>query len=94
MTSEDMRRLKTTFTDAYAVAMEDYGFAIAVHKHPSVCFSVVRGISDLIEGKQAADRSGSHEIAARNAAAFTFEMLAGLLRGRAHSREVERPFID
>ncbi len=93
--SEDLKRVRVTYTDAHAVAMEDHGFATAVRAHPRVCFAVVRGISDLIENKQVADRSGSHEIAARNAAAFAFEMLAGFLRGRASSRgEEERPFID
>ena len=92
--SEDLRRVRTTYTDAYAVAMEDFGFATAVRAHPTVCFAVVRGISDLIENKQEADKSGSHEVAARNAAAFAIEMLAGLLRDRASSREEEGPFID
>jgi nucleoside phosphorylase len=92
--SEDLKRVRTTYTDAHAVAMEDHGFATAVRAHPSVCFAVVRGISDLIENKQEADRTGSHDIAARNAAAFAFEMLAGLLRGRASAQEEDRPFID
>jgi nucleoside phosphorylase len=92
--SEDLKRVRATYTDAYAVAMEDHGFATAIRGHPSVCFAVVRGISDLIENKKEADRTGSHEIAARNAAAFAFEMLAGLLRGRANSVLEERPFID
>ena len=92
--SEDMTRLKKTFTDAYAVAMEDHGFATAVGTHPAVCFSVVRGISDLIENKQAADSSGSHEIAANNAAAFSVELLAGLLRGRQQSWTNVPDFLD
>jgi hypothetical protein len=65
-----------------------------VRGHPAVCFAVVRGISDLTENKQEADLTGSHAIAARNAAAFAFEMLAGRLRGRASSRDEERPLID
>ncbi len=85
-TAEDLRRLRTTYTDAHAVAMEEHGFSVAVRTHPQVCFGVVRGISDLIENKSQADKSGSHEIAARNAAAFAFEMLAGLLRGREKSQ--------
>lgn len=92
--SEDLKRVRAIYTDAHAVAMEDHGFATAVRAHQSVCFAVVRGISDLIENKHEADRSGSHELAARNAAAFAFEMLAGLLRGRAITREEERTFID
>ena len=78
-----MKRVRATYIDAHAVAMEDIGFATAVRVHPSVCFAVVRGISDLIENKHEADKSGSHEVAAKNAAAFAFEMLAGLLRGRS-----------
>jgi nucleoside phosphorylase len=62
--------------------MEEIGFAAAARVHTSVCFAVVRSISDLIENKQEADQSGSHEVAARNAAAFAFEMLAGLMRAR------------
>jgi nucleoside phosphorylase len=92
--SEDLRRLRATYTDAHAVAMEEHGFGVAVRCHTQVCFAVVRGISDLIENKDHTDRGGSHEIAARNAAAFAFEMLVGLLRARTQSRDSERPFID
>jgi nucleoside phosphorylase len=80
--SEDLKRVRAIYTDAYAVAMEEIGFAAAARVHTSVCFAVVRSISDLIENKQEADQSGSHEVAARNAAAFAFEMLAGLMRAR------------
>lgn len=92
--SVTLKGVRSLFTDAYAVAMEEIGFATAARAHPTVCFAVVRGISDLIENKHEADRSGSHEVAARNAAAFAFEMLAGLLRGRANALEEERPSID
>lgn len=87
--SEDLKRVRATYTDAHAVAMEDHGFATAVRQHQAICFAVVRGISDLIENKQEADRSGSHEIAARNAAAFAFEMLYGLVRGRENKPKTE-----
>jgi nucleoside phosphorylase len=92
--ASDLKRLRETYTDAHAVAMEDHGFGVAVQGHPQVCFAVVRGISDLIENKQQADRVGSHDIAASNAAAFAFEMLAGLVRARADSRDEPRPLID
>lgn len=85
--AEDLKRVRATYTDAYAVAMEEHGFTTAIRAHPSVCFAVVRGISDLIENKQEADRSGSHEIAARNAAAFAFEMLSGLVLARKKARQ-------
>lgn len=77
--TEEFRRLENTYSDAHAVAMEEHGFCVAVNNHPGVCFAVIRGISDLIEGKAEADASGSHEIAAATAAAFAFEMLDGLL---------------
>jgi nucleoside phosphorylase len=80
--SEEFKRLKETYSDAHAVAMEEHGFCVSVKAHPKVCFAVVRGISDLIEKKEESDASGSHEIAARNAAAFAFEMLAGFMRAR------------
>lgn len=92
--SEDLKRVRGTYSDAHAVAMEDHGFATAVRGHPDVCFAVVRGISDLIENKQEADRSGSHQIAAQSAAAFAYEMLAGLLRGRTRSFGDVPDFLD
>ena len=92
--SEEFKRLQRTYSDAHAVAMEEHGFCVAVKTHPKVCFAVVRGISDLIVKKEEADRAGSHDIAARNAAAFAFEMLAGLVRARAKPPEEERSFID
>ncbi len=92
--SEEFKRLRETYSDAHAVAMEEHGFCVSVKTHPRVCFAVVRGISDLIVKKEEADLAGSHDVAARNAAAFAFEMLAGLLRARLKAAEEERPFID
>lgn len=86
--SESLQRIRKTYSDAYAVAMEEYGFGVASRTHPQVCFAVVRGISDLIENKASADASGSHEVAARHATAFALEMLAGLLTARANKAEL------
>jgi len=80
--SAEFKRLCETYSDAHAVAMEEHGFCVSVRAHQRVCFAVVRGISDLIVKKDEADRAGSHSVAARNAAAFSFEMLAGILRAR------------
>ncbi len=67
--------LRQQYGDALAVDMEGYGFLQALHAHPEVKALVVRGISDLIEGKAAADKAGSQQAAARHAAAFAFQVL-------------------
>lgn len=87
--TDEFKRLKQTYSDAHAVAMEEHGFCVSVKTHPSVCFAVVRGISDLIVKKEEADRAGSHDVAAKSAAAFAFEMLEGLVRARAQAAKNE-----
>jgi|SRR5579859_1447605 len=68
--------LRATYDDALAIEMEGYGFLKAVHAHHSIQALVVRGISDLIEGKDEADAQNWQEIASRHASAFAFEILA------------------
>jgi nucleoside phosphorylase len=77
--SEIYKLIKQVYGDAYAVAMEDFGFAYAAHANKGVTFAVVRGISDFAAGKASAEKENSQEIAAINAAAFAMEMLAGLI---------------
>jgi nucleoside phosphorylase len=77
--SEVYALIKQNYGDAYAVAMEEFGFAAAAHGHPAVTFAVVRGISDVAKDKEQAERQNSQELAARHAAAFAFEMLAGFM---------------
>jgi nucleoside phosphorylase len=87
--SEVYALLKRSYGDAYAVAMEEFGFTVAAQAHTGVTFAVVRGISDAANDKSDAEKQNSQELAARNAAAFAFEMLAGFLE--ADSR-VNGPF--
>ena len=70
--------LKSTYGDALAVEMEGFGTLTAVHASRSLESLVVRGISDLVEGKAQADAGGSQEIAAANAAAFAFEVISSI----------------
>ena len=75
--SADARRIRATFSDAVAVSMEDVGVAKAAAVAGAAALAI-RGVSDLLDGKAAADATGSQPVAAANAAAFAFELLARL----------------
>ena len=76
--SATYRLLRSTYSDAIAVEMEGYGFLHGAYANQAVAALVIRGISDLIEGKLDSDAAGWQERAAQHASAFSFELLAQL----------------
>lgn len=81
--------LRTHFSDAVAVEMEGRGLFRATRAHPQIEVLLIRGISDLIEGKQEADARNFQQIAARHASAFAFEILAKIDIPSSQQKPVE-----
>ena len=67
--------LQQHYNDTLAVEMESIGFAQAVQSYRHVHALNIRAISDMLDGKAAADRQGGQEVAADRAAAFAMEFL-------------------
>ena len=70
------RQIKATYGDALAIEMEGHGFLQAIRVNHDMYGLVIRGISDLVDNKAAADAGGSQSRAARHAAVFAFQVLA------------------
>jgi nucleoside phosphorylase len=72
--SDTYKLVRRTADRAVAVEMEGSGFLGAVQRYGDKGI-VIRGISDLIDGKSAADKAGVRKQAVANAVAFVFELL-------------------
>lgn len=73
--SETARLIDANCGDAQAVEMEGFGVLQAAHANKDVDAIVIRGVSDLLDGKDKIADQSDQPMAARHAAAFAFEML-------------------
>ena len=81
--------IRQSFSDAVALAMEEFGVLLAVAQHESAASISVRGISDMLDDKSRTDEQGGQDLAAANAAAFAFELLALDIRLSSESAPTE-----
>lgn len=74
--------LAASYNDVLAVEMEGAGFFEAAHANGDVAAMLIRGISDLLDGKAESDGAGWQEKAAAAAADFLFRFLDELAAGQ------------
>lgn len=70
--------LKTNCSHALAIEMEGLGFLEACRPYPHIKSLLLRGISDLVEEKESADKKGSQPYASQNVSAFLFGLIDAL----------------
>ncbi|MET8976705.1 hypothetical protein ABZX85_13915 [Streptomyces sp. NPDC004539] len=92
--STTARLLHDVAGDAIAVEMEGYGFLRGAHISSGVGALVVRGVSDLLVDKGSANDRTRQPAAARNAAAFTYELLNQLGDSRTHRPGLGTEVLD
>jgi len=73
--SELYKFLKKNCSNALAVEMEGLGFLEACRPYPLIKSLLIRGISDLVDGKENADKEGSQPYASKNATEFLFGLI-------------------
>lgn len=70
--SELFNFLKTNCSHALAIEMEGLGFLEACRPYPLIKSLLIRGISDLVDGKSDSDKKGFQPYASNNATEFLF----------------------
>lgn len=73
--SEIYQRIKKHYNDTLALEMESIGFATAVLPYQNIHTINIRGISDLLDDKNAAHDKKYQAVATAHAAAFVFELI-------------------
>lgn len=73
--SETLVFLRTNVSNALAIEMEGLGFLEACRPYTQIKSLLLRGISDLIKGKDGSDEKGSQPYASQNVSAFLFGLI-------------------
>jgi nucleoside phosphorylase len=91
--SDIFELLRSAYNDAIAVEMEGYGFLSAAFAYPEIKAIVIRGISDMVEGKNDPGVGGKeknrHQKASNHASSFAFELLSKLKPQERASNEMK-----
>lgn len=73
--SDNLQFLQTYVSNAYAIEMEGLSFLEACRPYSQIKSLLLRGISDLISGKDGSDKKGSQPYASQNVSAFLFGLI-------------------
>ncbi len=79
--------------DALAVEMEGIGLTTALHALNNVRGLIIRGISDMLDGKEEHYSKGGRELAAENACAFALQVINRLPEMTINVTEIEPEHI-
>jgi len=100
-TSDIFQFMRESYNDAIALDMEGFGFLSAAFAYPDMQAVVIRGISDLIEGKNddSVEPENIRQLkASQHASAFAFEVLSKLkiisLPQSTVPRVTQEAFVD
>lgn len=78
--AHELETIRSRYSDALALEMEGYGVLRVAYSREQIRMIVIRGISDLLAGKDKSDAAGSQLKASANAASFALSMLDRVLQ--------------